>query len=131
PDADHRLQTMDRCGIRAAALMAAHDYDRPNGQVQTRAMNDFVARSRDANKDRFPVAIGTVEPIQGVDVGLEELARMKNELRLDGVVFHHLYHGTGLADHRTIALVQQAGELGMPVFVHIPFAMTTHATAGS
>jgi uncharacterized protein len=82
-----RVAIMDRDGCRQAAVIPSHAYERPNGQADTRAVNDAIAAYRDALRERFPVAIGVVEPLHGA-VSLTELDRCRNELGLAGISFH-------------------------------------------
>jgi predicted TIM-barrel fold metal-dependent hydrolase len=117
-DADYRLGVMKRTGVHACIVMANHVYERPNGIADTRRMNDFVAWYRDAYPDQFPVAIGTVEPLYGIEAGLAEINRMAAELKLDGVTWHHMFHGASMADARMVAFAQELGRLRLPAFLH-------------
>jgi predicted TIM-barrel fold metal-dependent hydrolase len=117
-DVQYRLGIMARGKVRAGGLMANHIYERPEGIVQTRQMNDFVAWYRDSHRDIFPVAIGGVEPIYGVKVGVAEIHRMATELHLDGVVWHHHFHGTDVDEPRMHAFVEALAEHQLPAFLH-------------
>jgi predicted TIM-barrel fold metal-dependent hydrolase len=117
-DVAYRLGIMRRANVRACGLMANHVYERPEGIVQTRQMNDFVAWYRDSHRDVFPVAIGGVEPIYGVRVAGEEIRRMATELRLDGVVWHHHFHGTDVDEPRMYALIEELEKRQLPAFLH-------------
>src|SRR5262245_9412630 len=59
---DARLAIMDAAGVGQAAVIPSHAYERPDGIADTRSVNDGIAAYRDARPDRFPVAIGIVEP---------------------------------------------------------------------
>ena len=61
----HRLAIMDAGGVDWAAVIPGHGYYRPNGLADTRRINDGIAAYRDAHPDRFPVAIGVIEPMYG------------------------------------------------------------------
>jgi predicted TIM-barrel fold metal-dependent hydrolase len=98
--------------------MANHIYERPNGIADTRRMNDFVAWYRDSHRDLFPVAIAGVEPKYGVKVGVAEIHRIASELHLDGVVWHHHFHGTEIDDPRMFAFAEALGEHHLPAFLH-------------
>src|SRR5579871_525165 len=82
-----RLAIMDEGGVAQAAVIPGHGYDRPDGIADNRRVNDRIAAYRDARPDRFPVAIGIVEPQYG-KLGLEELDRCSKELGLAGISFH-------------------------------------------
>ena len=116
-DVRYRLGIMRRANVRACGLMSNHVYERPQGIVQTRQMNDFVAWYRDTHRDVFPVSIGGVEPIYGVQVGAAEIRRMATELRLDGVVWHHHFHGTDLDEPRMFALIEELERHRLPAFL--------------
>jgi len=118
-DLAFRLELMDRIGIRAAIVMASHVYDRPKGVEDTRRQNDLVAWYRNQHPDRFPVAIGTVEPNQGLEAGLAEIRRMHDELDLDGVVWHPIFNGAFVSDPPMVEFARELGRLDMPAFVHL------------
>lgn len=107
---------MDNGGVTAAALMVNFDYEWPNGIADTRRANDVVAQQRDA---RFPIALGTVEPFQGNDACLAEIARAMGELHLDGMVWDHHAQGTGVDDQRMVAFVNALAQRHVPAFVHV------------
>jgi predicted TIM-barrel fold metal-dependent hydrolase len=110
-----RLATMDSIGIDQAIVIPGHDYLRPNGAADMRAVNNAIAAYRDANPGRFPAAIGVVEPLFG-DVSLSELDRVKNELRLAGVSFDARYNGVSSALMRR--LIARMGKLGLVPYLH-------------
>lgn len=123
-DYRRRIEIMDRFGVSKGAIMPALQYERPNGQADTRRINELMAEYKRRYADRFPIAIGTVEPLHGEELGLAELERMKHELHLDGVVWHHRFQGVFMADRRMRPFLRKAEELGMPAFVHL-FAEST------
>jgi len=118
-DVAFRRELMDRIGIRGAVVMASHVYDRPNGVEDTRRQNDLVGWYRDQHPDRFPVAIGTVEPRHGLDAGLEEIHRMRDELDLDGVVWHPIFNGAFISDAPMVEFARELGRVDLPAFVHM------------
>lgn len=118
-DLRFRLNVMDRSGFRAAVVMASNVYERPQGVRDTERQNDYVAWYRDNHRDRFPVALGTIEPNHGIDAGLAELHRMKEELRLDGVVWHHMFSGSTIDEPRMVRFVQELAALDMPACIHL------------
>jgi hypothetical protein len=117
-DVVYRRGIMARARVRACVLMANHIYERPAGIADTREMNNFVAWYRDSHRDLFPVAIGGVEPKYGVGAGVAEIARMATELKLDGVVWHHHFHGTEIDEPRMFAFVEALAEHRLPAFLH-------------
>ena len=60
---------MDRCGVRRAVAMPTLMFERPNGIVDTRAFNDLLATFRDTYRERFPVALGIVDPPRASSLG--------------------------------------------------------------
>ena len=118
-DYARRCQTMDRVGIRCAALMPSFHYLRPRGHEDTKALNTFMARYRDKYPDRFPVAFGTVEPLHGSKLGVQEIERIGGELRLNGVAWHHRQQGVWISDQRMIGFLKKVEELQLPALVHV------------
>jgi predicted TIM-barrel fold metal-dependent hydrolase len=118
-DIAFRRNLMQRGGITAAIAMASNMYERPNGIADTRRQNDFAAWYRDSHPAEFPVALGTVEPNHGVDVNIAELNRMKDELRLDGVIWHHYFSGSTMDEPRMVTLCRELARLGLPAFLHV------------
>lgn len=116
-DLDVRLATMERNGVDQAILIPGHAYLRPNGLADTRAANDAIARYRDARPDRFPAAIGIVEPLYG-EAGLGELDRIHSELGLAGVSFHTRFQGVSTDSPLTRRIIARMGELGLVPFLH-------------
>ncbi len=114
-----RKATMQRWGIRNTVLMAPYLYDQPQGLPDTARQNDFVAWYRDTHRDLFPVGLGVVQPNQGLEGGLAEMRRIKAELKLDGLVFHHEYTGSGIAGGRMVRFCKEAASLKLPVFIYV------------
>ncbi|WP_199435248.1 amidohydrolase family protein [Qaidamihabitans albus] len=116
----HRhVEMLDRFGYTAAAVMPGLQYERPRGIVDTRAVNDAIAAYRDANPRRFPLAMGTAEPLHGTAIAVEEVTRAAVDLRLDGLVWHTRYQGVAISDHRMHELVDAATAHGLPCLVHM------------
>lgn len=118
-DYQQRIAVMDRFGIAKCAISPTLQYERPKGQADTRRFNDLAAEYRRRYKDRFPVALGTVEPLHGEKEGLVELERMAGELKLDGVVWHHHFQGSSMVDRRMWPFLKKTAELRMPAVVHV------------
>jgi predicted TIM-barrel fold metal-dependent hydrolase len=122
PDVDEReltgrLAIMDAAGVAQATVIASHVYLRPGGLADTRLVNDHIAAYRDRHPDRFPIALGILEPRDG-PAGLHELDRMHAELRLDGVSFHTRLQGVSLDSEWVIRYVARIAELGMVPVLH-------------
>jgi predicted TIM-barrel fold metal-dependent hydrolase len=112
-----RVRIMDGGGVRQAAVIAGHAYSRASGIVDTRAVNDRMAAYRDAQPDRFPVAIGLVEPIFE-DACLPELDRCARELGLAGISFHARFQGVSMDSPWVTRYVERMGELGLVPVLH-------------
>jgi predicted TIM-barrel fold metal-dependent hydrolase len=131
-DDDYRRRTalMDRFGVTKGAVMPALQYERPNGQADTRRVNDLMAQYKRRFAERFPVAMGTVEPLHGEKLGVAELQRMRHELELDAVVWHHRMQGSQIADRRMRAFLREAEALRLPAFIHLFAESTLEASWG-
>jgi predicted TIM-barrel fold metal-dependent hydrolase len=112
-----RLATMDGLDIDQAVIIPGHDYFRPNGLADTRGINNAIAAYRDANRARFPAAMGIVEPLHG-DASLGELDRITSELRLAGVSFDARYHGVKIDSPLMRRLIGRMEKLGLVPFLH-------------
>lgn len=112
-----RLEIMDAGGVRQAAVIPGHGYERPNGIADTRAVNDAIAQYRDARPDRFPVAIGIAEPLYGA-ASLPEIDRCANELRLAGISFHTRFQGASMDSPWILQYVERMAEHGMVPVLH-------------
>lgn len=123
PHAEH-VRVLEHFGFDAAAVMPGLQYERPYGIADTRAVNTAIAAYRDAMPTRFPLAMGTSEPLYGTAVAAAEVTRLATELQLDGVVWHTRYQGVATSDRRVHALVDVATEHGLPCLVHM-FAEST------
>jgi predicted TIM-barrel fold metal-dependent hydrolase len=121
-----RLATMDSDGIDQAVVIPGHDYLRPNGLADTRAINDAIAAYRRATPTRFPAAIGIVEPLYG-EPGLSELDRIKSELGLAGVSFDTRYQGVNSDSALMHRLIERMGKLGLVPYLHTVPEITSQA----
>ena len=116
-DYGNRVRIMEANGVTMSAILAATGYIQADGIKDTMRSNDTVAAYRKRDLKRFPVACGTVEPLHGAR-SLEELERMKNELHLEGVVWHNRFQGVAI-DHQLMRpLLKKASELGLVPLVH-------------
>ncbi len=112
-----RISIMEAGGVQQAIVIPGHGYERSRGIVDTRAENDAIARYRDANLERFPAAIGIVEPRDGA-ASLEELERAKNELGLAGISFHTRFQGVSLDSQWILEYVARMAELELVPVIH-------------
>jgi len=112
-----RLETLERTGVDQAVVIPGQGYLRPDGMADTRRVNDGMAAYRDRRPDRFPAAVGVVEPLYG-ERGLDELDRIHDELGLVGVSFHTRFQGVATNSPLVVRLVTRMAELGLVPFVH-------------
>jgi len=112
-----RLSIMESAGVAQALVIPGHGYERARGIADTRAENDAIARYRDARPDRFPGAIGIVEPRDG-EASLAELDRAKNELGLVGISFHTRFQGVSLDSQWILTYVKRMASLGLVPVIH-------------
>jgi predicted TIM-barrel fold metal-dependent hydrolase len=116
-EVQNRLDTMDSTGVDQAIVMPGHLYLRANGLPDTQLLNENIAQYRDRNPDRFPAAVGIVEPLYG-DAGLDELDRIKEDLGLVGVVFHARFQGVPSNSPLIVRLLERMAEVGLLPWVH-------------
>jgi predicted TIM-barrel fold metal-dependent hydrolase len=112
-----RVRIMDAGGVRQAAVIPGHAYPRTNGLPDTRALNDRIAAYRDAQPDRFPVAIGIVEPVFE-EACFPELDRCARDLGLVGISFHTRFQGVSMDSPWVARYVERVAELGMVPVLH-------------
>jgi predicted TIM-barrel fold metal-dependent hydrolase len=116
-DYANRVRIMEANGVTTSAILAATGYIQAEGIKDTIRCNDTVAGYRKRDPKRFPVACGTVEPLHGVR-SLDELERMKHQLRLDGVVWHNRFQGVAI-DHQLMRpLLKKVAEVGLVPMIH-------------
>jgi predicted TIM-barrel fold metal-dependent hydrolase len=116
-DYSNRVRIMEANGVTQAAILAATGYIQADGIKDTMRSNDAVAAYRKRDPKRFPVACGTVEPLHGAR-SLGELERIKNELGLEGVVWHHRFQGVAI-DHQLMRpLLKKVSQLGLVPLIH-------------
>jgi predicted TIM-barrel fold metal-dependent hydrolase len=118
-DADiaNRLTVLDQRGVTQSVVIAPHGYLRPDGIADTRRVNDTVAAYRDRRPDRFPAAVGVVEPLYG-ERGYDELARCRSELGFLGISFHTRFQGVSTNSLWVRRYLERMAELGLVAFVH-------------
>lgn len=114
---ESRLEIMDRSRVQQAIVIPGHGYNRVNGIADTRAENDGIARYRDRTPDRFPGAVGIVEP-RDAEAGFEELDRCRHELGLVGISFHTRFQGVSLDSRWVLAYCARMAEIGLVPVIH-------------
>ena len=112
-----RVAIMEAGEVQQAIVIPGHGYERSRGIADTRAENDAIARYRDANPERFPAAVGIVEPRDGA-ASLEELDRAKHELGLAGISFHTRFQGVSLDSQWILKYVARMADLGLVPVIH-------------
>jgi hypothetical protein len=115
---ESRLAIMDAGGVQQAVVIPGHGYLRPGGIADTRRVNDGIAAYRDRRPDRFPVAVGIVEPQHGAAL-LDEIDRIDADLRLRGVSFHTRFQGVSLDSQWIVRAVERLAERSMIPVVHV------------
>ena len=116
-DYTNRVRIMNANGVGQSAILAATGYIQADGIKDTMRSNDTVAGYQWRDPERFPVSCGTVEPLHG-NRSLAELERMKHELGLAGVVWHHRFQGLAV-DHQLMRpLLKKVSELGLVPLIH-------------
>jgi predicted TIM-barrel fold metal-dependent hydrolase len=123
---EDRLAIMDRDGVQQAIVIPGHGYARPRGQPDTEAINDAIAAYSAARPDRFPAAVGIVEPLHGA-VSFQELERCRSVLGLAGISFHAISQGISMDHPSVIPLVARIGELGLVPVLHAHFEYVSEA----
>jgi predicted TIM-barrel fold metal-dependent hydrolase len=118
-DADiaSRLRAMDAFGVAWAIVQPSHGYLCAEGIRDTMRINDEVAEYRRRCPSRFPLALGTVEPLHGAK-SLTELERMKFELNLNGVSWHHRMSGVMIDSPWMWRILAKMRELELVPVIH-------------
>lgn len=114
---ESRLAIMDSAKVQRAIVIPGHGYLRPNGHSDTQQQNNKIAAYRDRTPERFPAAVGIVEPRDGA-LSFDELRRIKNELDIKGVSFHTRFQGVSLDSQWIQQYVQLMGELELLPVIH-------------
>ena len=112
-----RLEIMDASHVQQAVVIPGHGYHRTNGIADTRAENDAIAAYRDRTPERFPVAVGIVEPRDGA-ASLDELDRCKHELGIAGISFHTRFQGVSLDSQWVLSYCAHMAEIGLVPVIH-------------
>ena len=111
-----RLAIMDDGRVDQAIVIPGHGYERVNGIADTRVENDAIAAYRDRQRDRFPAAVGIVEPRDG-EASFEEIDRIA-ELGLVGISFHTRFQGVSLDSQWIVKYCERMAERGLVPVIH-------------
>ncbi len=114
---ESRLEIMDASRVQQAIVIPGHGYHRPNGIADTRVENDDIAAYRDRTPDRFPGAVGIVEP-RDAEASMAELDRCKDELGLVGMSFHTRFQGVSLDSQWVLTYCAHMAEIGLVPVIH-------------
>ncbi|MFC5502495.1 amidohydrolase family protein [Lysinimonas soli] len=117
--ADEHRAMLDDFGITAVAVIPGFQYERTRGIDDTRRINTDIASYRDADRTRFPVALGILEPLYDLKANEEELERLVSELQIDGIAWHTRYQAVAVSDRRMHQLVERVADRGLPCYVHM------------
>jgi len=123
-DYKKRTRMMDSYGIKCAAIMPSLHYLRPRGQDDTKDVNNIIASYKSRYSSRFPIGFGTVEPLHGEKLGVQEIERIVSELQMNGIVWHHRMQGTHISDRRMFGFLKKVEELKTVALIHV-FAEST------
>lgn len=108
---------MDRHGVDQACLIASHsDIATLGGSAQR--VNDIVAEAVGTDPHRFPIGIGTVDPVLGMG-GLREIERCILSLGLRAMAWHAHFQGTFLDSPLARLYMERCAELDVPILVHV------------
>ena len=118
--AAERIARMDELGIdvQVLNLSAPNVYfpDRRLSKAMARETNDFLADVVAQEPGRF-LAAGSV-PLGNLDDALEELARLTDELKLDGVMLGTNVAGRPLSDDFFLPFFAEVDRRRVPVVIH-------------
>jgi predicted TIM-barrel fold metal-dependent hydrolase len=116
-DIARRLDFMDTHNIAGALAMPGMGFPTTRGYQDSRLVNDYVARYRDASPDRF-LACGTVNPLDGIQ-SVDEVDRCMSQLGMRALVWHHRFQATVLDHEMMDHYLERLREYGAPALIHI------------
>jgi predicted TIM-barrel fold metal-dependent hydrolase len=111
------LEIMDRHGVDQAFLIASHN-SLGRGPDGSERVNDLVAEAVRLEPGRFPVGLGTVDPVAG-DGGIAEIDRCVRDLGLPGMAWHARYQGVFIDSPVMVRYMRHCVGLGVPIFIHV------------
>jgi predicted TIM-barrel fold metal-dependent hydrolase len=112
-----RTMAMDEIGIAWAIIQPTQMYMRPQGEADTRRINDEMAALKKLAPDRYRIALGTVDPLHG-DGAIREIERCVRDLGLAGVSWHHRFQGTYIDSPLMMPALEKLQELGGFALIH-------------
>ncbi len=112
-----RIRVMEDNRIDEAVIQPSQIYDQPEGVKDTMRVNEAVAAYRERDPRRFPIAIGTAEPMHGMRA-LEEVEQAHG-LGLNGIGWHHFLQGRAIDADIMRPILSRMRELRMVPFIHI------------
>jgi aminocarboxymuconate-semialdehyde decarboxylase len=118
---DQRLSDMDHLGIDVQAISPNpgqyfYFVDPETGRESARAINDGIAESVAAHRDRL-VGMGTV-PLQNVEMAIAEMRRCVHDLDLRGIEIGSNVNGKDYHAEEFRPFLNAAEELGVLLFLH-------------
>ena len=113
----NRVRGMAETGVDWAVIQPSHGYLKSEGIKDTMRANDGMAEYRRRDPARFPIALGTVEPLHG-ERSLEEIDRVKQELGLNGLSWHHRFQGCFIDNKWMRPILRRMADLKLVPFVH-------------
>ncbi len=116
-DSRTRAEGLEAVGIDWAVIQPSHGYLKPEGIKDTMRLNDSMAQYRKLSPTRFPVVLGTVEPMHG-ERSLEEVDRAKSELGLNGLSWHHRFQGCYIDNKWMRPILSRMADLKLVPFIH-------------
>lgn len=111
------LSAMDSAGIAQAIISVAAGGIQAEGLADTRRANDVIAQAVREHPARFPLGLAGVEVRHG-EAGLAEVRRSREELGLNGLVFHPTFEGFGVDSAVFHSLLEALGTRRSLVLVH-------------
>jgi aminocarboxymuconate-semialdehyde decarboxylase len=120
-DIDYRVEWMDSVGLDVQVIspppyLCLYDAPLNEGWRSARALNEGIARARDAHPERI-AGFATV-PLQDPGLAARELEYAVNELRLSGAQILTNVHGADLDEVQFISFWEAVAALDVPIFLH-------------
>lgn len=116
---DRRRKNMAQRDIDVTLINPVWYYERPNGAADTRACNDRVAQTVQKGSDILAAGVGLAEPMHGA-AGIEEIARVDDELGFVGIFYANSWQGLTVNDQRMAEHFEVLQQRRMLAFLHMP-----------
>lgn len=107
--AEDVLRIMDKNGIDISIISPIPGYEDPDGIKDSMIHNDNMAHLIKKYPDRFPRALGVVEPRHGKKA-LPEVDRILGDLGLHGLMFHNDFNGISVDHPSMFAIMERAAK---------------------